>query len=267
MVTLSEAPSNLANDSVNVAEKSVNVPDADIGIVFAGFLGSFGPMRPFFLLGLLATSLLAQDQQPQPGGWQIDSIDAQTQPYIPSDAPAPSSYETDPGVQAPAAPEVDPKGAVAAMMAIDPKYVEGIVVVTGRGGLPEPAQWIVVARDTNDLGVLHKITVADGQVIADVQSLNAYESFRQDVNINPEAVQVDSGQAFFIAQPVAAANQKIIGHVDYALTVRGKDSAPIWTLNCFDINGGYLGKVVILATTGDVLDTPGFRQRPAVQPN
>lgn len=225
-------------------------------------------MRFALLLGLLATPLLAQDQ-PQPSGWQIDT--PQTEPFIPSDASAPS-YSDDanvPSMQAPepAEPSVDPRGAVAAMMAIDPKYVEGILVVTGRGGSPEPGQWVVVARDTDDLGVLHKITVEDGQVIADVQSLNAYESFRQDVNINPQAVQVDSGQAFFIAQPIAAANQKIIGHVDYALTIRGKDAAPIWTLNCFDINGSYIGKVIILATTGDVLNTPGFRERPPVQPN
>lgn len=228
-------------------------------------------MRPALILGLLASSLFAQEQ-PQPSGWQIDS--PLTQPFIPSDATseAPLSSGVDPNEQAaegpatPAAPEIDPKGAVAAMMAIDPKYVEGIVVVTGRGGSPEPGQWVVVARDTNDLGVLHKITVADGQVISDVQSLNAYESFRQDVNINPQSVQVDSGQAYFIVQPMAAANEKIIGHVDYALTIRGKDSAPIWTLNCFDINGVYIGKVTMLATTGDVLDASGFPNRPAVQP-
>ncbi len=259
---------------MNGSEKSVNAPCSDdIGIVLAGLLRSFCLMRLTFVLCFLAAPLVAQDQQPQPTGWQQVPVDAQTQPFIPSDAPSPS-FGADPDAssfnnqaQAPAAPSVDPNGADAAMMAIDPKYIEGIVVVNGRGGSPEPAQWVVIARDTNDLGVLHKITVADGQVISDVQSLNAYESFRQDVNINPEQIQVDSGQAYFIAQPIAAANEKIIGHVDYALTVRGKDSAPIWTLNCFDINGGFLGKVVILATTGDVLDTPGFRQRPAVQPN
>lgn len=156
-----------------------------------------------------------------------------------------------------------PNWAVAAMTAIDPKYTEGIVVVTAQTGTPEPREWTIIARDTSDLGTLHKLTVADGQVIADVLSLNAYESFRQDVRIDPTQVQTDSGDAFLIAQPIAAANGKIIGHVDYALTVRGKDAAPIWTLNCFDLNGGYLGKVVLLATNGDVLETPGFPQSPA----
>jgi len=156
-----------------------------------------------------------------------------------------------------------PDGAVSAMLAVDPKYVDGIVLVTARGGTPVPGKWTVVARDDQDLGTLHKLTVADGQVIADVQSMNAYEAFRQDVAINPQQVPIDSGDAFAIAQPIAAANQKIIGRADYALTVRGTDAAPIWTVNCFDIRGGYCGQVVLLATTGEVLSHSGFRNLPS----
>lgn len=181
----------------------------------------------------------------------------QADPQVPAENMVPAAQV------APEAPP--PNWALGAMLAIDPKYTEGIVLVTGRNGNPEPSQWVVVARDTDDLGTLHKITVADGQVIADVQSMNAFEAFRQDVNIAPSQVQVDSGDAFLIAQPIAAANQKIIGHVDYALTTRGKDAAPIWTLNCFDLNGGFLGKVILLATTGAVLSHPGFQNSPPTQ--
>ncbi|GAB4171673.1 MAG: hypothetical protein Fur0032_11030 [Terrimicrobiaceae bacterium] len=189
----------------------------------------------------------------QGDGWQVVQPQGVVAPAV-VDVP-------DPAVDAPQPP--DPAGAEAAMLAIDPKYVNGIVLVTARNGTPQPKQWVVVARDSDDLGTLHKLTVADAQVIADVQSMNAYESFRQDVAINPVSVQVDSGAAFQIAQPIAAANNKIIGHVDYALTIRGTDASPIWTLNCFDINGGFLGKVVLLATTGAVLSQPGFRNSPA----
>ncbi len=206
-------------------------------------------LTPLFLFPALA---LAQ----MPGGWQ--EIGPDTPEVAPADPDAMAIQ------QAPAVPTPPPNWAVAAMLAIDPKYTEGIVVVTARNGTPEPPQWTVIARDSNDLGTLHVLTVADGQVINDKPSLNAYESFRQNVNIDPQQVQVDSGDAFLIAQPIAAANQKIIGHVDYALTVRGRDTTPIWTLNCFDLNGGYLGKVVLLATTGAVLETPGFRNRPTI---
>lgn len=201
----------------------------------------------FWVCGFVAFAsvALAEDQE-MPTNWQ--TVPDQTAPVYAPDQSYTPTVQTSP-----------PNWAVAAMTAIDPKYIDGIVLVTGKGGTPEPREWIVVARDTNDLGVLHKITVADGQVIADVQSLNAYESFRQDVNIPVQQVQVDSGAAFLIAQPIAAANQKIIDHVDYALTIRGKDATPIWTLNCFDFNNGFLGKVVLLATTGAVLETPGFR--------
>jgi hypothetical protein len=196
---------------------------------------------------LAAGSLLADIQN---GGWQVVPDASPAAPPVASDiSPVPSG---------PA-----PDGAVAAMLAIDPRYVDGIVVVTARNGNPDPSQWTVVARDGDNLGVLHQITVADGQVIADRQSLNAYESFRQDVAIDPTMVQVDSGAAFSLVLPIAAANNKIIGHVDYALTVRGTDAAPLWTLNCFDVNGSFLGKVVLLATTGTVLSHSGFPLLPA----
>jgi hypothetical protein len=210
---------------------------------------------PALSLLLVALSpVLAQDQ-PQPGGWQVAPPDGL---MAPSDsAPAPAMV---PQVEGP-----DPRGAVAAMMAIDPKYTEGVVVVTARGGTPVPKEWTVIARDTDDLGTLHKITVVNGNVLSDSLSLNTYESFRQDVNIDPQQVQVDSGAAFLIAQPIAAANQQIIGHADYALTVRGKDSVPIWTINCFGMNGFFIGKVVLLATDGTVVETPGFKNQPTGQ--
>jgi hypothetical protein len=204
-------------------------------------------MKIFALLFAAAlTSAFGQD------GWQP----------APSDVPmAPSDPVGEALIAQPQGP--NPRGAVAAMMAIDPKYAEGVVVVTARGGTPEPKEWLVVARDTDDLGTLHKITVANGNVISDSLSLNTYESFRQNVNIDPQQVQVDSATAFTIAQPIAAANQQIIGHADYALTVRGKDSVPIWTINCFGMNGFFLGKIVLLATDGTVLETPGFKNQPA----
>ncbi len=198
----------------------------------------------FLLLG----GLVCADDQVQPSDWSVANDLVQT---------------PEPTAAPPPVPMPIPNWAVTAMLAIDPKYSQGIVLVTGKRGTPEPKEWVVVARDSDDLGTLHKLTVADGQVIADVQSMNAYESFRQGVSIDPTEVHVDSGDAFLIAEPIAAANSKIIGHVDYALTVRGKDSAPIWTLNCFDLNGGFLGKVVLLATTGYVLSQPGFKNSPS----
>jgi len=196
---------------------------------------------------------LAQDQ-PQPSGWMAAPPDvppAQANPLIDAEQAA--------------APAVDPNGAVGAMLAVGPQYAESIVVVTGRDGSPQPRQWTVVARDANNFGTLHTITISNGSVINDQPSLNAYEALRQKVNIDITQVQVDSGQAFAIAVPIAAANQKIIGHCDYALTIRARDSVPIWTVNCFDTNGAYLGKVIMLATTGAIVETPGFRNVPAVQ--
>lgn len=195
----------------------------------------------------------AQDQ-PQPSGWGVAPADvppAQANPLIDAEQAA--------------VPSFDPKGALSAMMAVGPQYSQGIVVVTGRDGSPQPREWSVVARDSNDMGTLHTLTVVDGAVVGSPISLNAYEAMRQKISIDLSQVQVDSGQAFAIAVPIVAANQKILGHCDYALTMRSRDSTPIWTVNCFDTNGVYIGKVIMLATTGAIVETPGFPNAPAVQ--
>lgn len=200
-------------------------------------------------LAVASGAAFAQNQ-PQPTGWVVEdnSIGVIQQPVAVQPQPAP--------------PAPPPNWAVAAMLALNPKYVGGIVDVTASGGTPEPKQWIILARDTSNQGVLHRLTVADGQVIADVPSLNLVESMRQRVSIDPQAVQVDSGDAYLVVEPIAAANGKIIGHVDYSLHQEASDTGPIWTLNCFDLNGVYIGKVNLLATTGNVLSSPGFKNVP-----
>lgn len=215
------------------------------------------------LLFVLVSPLWAEDQQ-APTGWQSADPWAPPAPSAPQ-VIEPSANASDQALitQAPPVAEPPPNWAVAAMLAIDPKYANGIVLVVGKGGTPEPRQWVVVARDSDNQGVLHKLTVQDGTVISDALSLNTYEALRQNVSIDPTQVQVDSGEAFLAAQPYGPANGgKIIGHVDYTLTIRGKDATPLWTLNCFDLNGGFLGKVILLATTGQIIQTPGFKNAP-----
>lgn len=204
-----------------------------------------------FLMVVMGGIALAQNQ-PQPTGWVVedDSVGVVQQPAI-----------MQPQAQS-ATPAPPSKWAVAAMLALDPKYAGGIVDVSASGGTPEPKQWIILARDTADQGVLHRITVADGQVISDVPSVNLVESMRQRVVIVPQSVQVDSGDAYLVVEPIAAASGKIIGHVDYSLHQEASDAGAVWTVNCFDLDGVYIGKVSLLASSGDVLSSSGFKSVP-----
>ena len=152
--------------------------------------------------------------------------------------------------------------AVAAMLAVPTKYAGGILEITGRGGGPNPKEWILQAWNTEDPGTVHKLTVRDDQLVSDSLSLNIFESERKAINIPLPDVRLDSGSTYRIAQAYALANGKSLGRVNYTLTVHAKRTPPVWTLDCFDARGGHIGKLEILATSGAVTASSGFKASP-----
>ena len=152
--------------------------------------------------------------------------------------------------------------AVAAMLAVPPKYAGGILEATGQGGDPNPKEWILQAWNTEDPGTLHKLTVRDDQFVSDSLSVNIYDAMRKEINIPLAAVRVDSGSAYRVAQAYASANGKSLGRANFQLTVHAKRTPPVWTVDCFDTGGAHIGKLEILATTGAVTASPGFKVSP-----
>ncbi len=198
-------------------------------------------MKKIFFTLLLCPALLAQDKPvidgllPDSGGSGVPTVQTL----------APTKGE-----------------AVAAMLAVPPKYADGILEVTGQNGAPNPEEWILQAWNTEDPGTVHKLTVRDDQFVSDVLSVNIYEAERKEINIPMPDIRLDSGDAYEIAQSYAAANGKTLGHVNYSLTTRARRTPPIWTLDCFDGKGSHIGKLEILATSGTVLASPGFKTSP-----
>ncbi len=164
-----------------------------------------------------------------------------------------------PTVQTPAPTKGE---AIAAMLALPPKYLDGILEISGQGGNPNPQSWVMQAWNTEDPGTVHQLTVRDDQFMSDTLSVNIYEAERKQINIPLTDVQIDSGSAYRIAEAYARANGKELGHVNYNLVVHAKRTPPVWTLDCFDAKGGRIGKLEILATTGSVQASPGFRVSP-----
>lgn len=113
--------------------------------------------------------LFADIEAPPGGGWTIEQETGvppaapDGRPYNSGDAGMPVCPDSVAPVFAGDSPT--PGGVVEPMLAIDFK-LQGIVVVTARGGKPVSAEWTILARDSEDLGTLHKLTVADGQILA-----------------------------------------------------------------------------------------------------
>lgn len=163
-------------------------------------------------------------------------------------------------------PKAEPGSALEAMLALGDKYSGGIVEVTGRAGAPGPREWVILARNPDSNGKLHQVKVARGQIVADTMSLNPVETLRSPSDfIAITSMQVDSDDAYAIAQKKAAACGASLGAVDYSLTARGKSVGPVWSLQCSDSNGRPLGKMEILARSGDVISSSGFKNASSAQ--
>jgi len=166
------------------------------------------------------------------------------------------------------AQEVSPKGAVAALSAVPPQYTGRILQITGDKGSPEPKQWVIYARVSDDddstPSTVHTIVVSAGQVISDNPAANLLEVFRGTGYFGAPDIQEDSGDIFLTMTLYATANNKIVNTISYKLIRNNNDAAPIWTLTAFDPNGMEIGWLKILASTGAVIDQKGFPKAPSI---
>ncbi|MDX2080858.1 MAG: hypothetical protein SFU53_08750 [Terrimicrobiaceae bacterium] len=149
--------------------------------------------------------------------------------------------------------ESTPGGALEAMRAIPPDFSDGILVVTGRSGAPDPSDWIVLARENQDVSTLERFVLRGGRVESRSTSLDAAEAFRGSDYINPDEVAVDSRQAWTIAVGALESKGAAAASADYSLKVPGKDVDGVWTVKVLDAKGNTLGEVEVSATSGDVL--------------
>lgn len=153
-------------------------------------------------------------------------------------------------------------GAVAAMLAVPEKYAGSILEISGTGGAPNPKDWVLLAWNAENPGSLRKLVVSGDQLVSDTPSLSLTQAERKEVAIAMSSLGIDSGGVWKIAQAYAAANKLALGAVDYQLTSHANDVPPLWTAVCRDPSGKILGKLVILASTGAVEKSPGFKNAP-----
>ena len=53
----------------------------------------------------------------------------------------------------------------------------------------------------------------------------------------------------------SAKKGKTLDSVSYALQQKGRDAAPVWAVWCYAADGGYIGYLELLATTGAIVSS------------
>jgi hypothetical protein len=159
--------------------------------------------------------------------------------------------------QPPGAPDAsvpaNPGGALAAMALVPPRYGDGILKVSADNGAPNPPAWYILAKKTD--GEVLSITVSQGQITEEKPSLNLRALLGKRSAINLSKVAIDSNGAWNVALGYCAKKGRNLGSVSYALQQKGPDAAPVWAVWCYGEDGGYIGYLELLATTGAIVSS------------
>lgn len=148
----------------------------------------------------------------------------------------------------------DPAGAVNAMLALPYKFQNGVLEVRGKNGAPDPAEWLITARDADTVGTITQLTVAGGQVISQRVSGNLGQMFRESGYIDPKSISADSAQVFQSACKFFRETKSVeVASADFVLVKPSADLAPQWQVLCRAADGKALGTLVLSATNGAVL--------------
>ena len=159
----------------------------------------------------------------------------------------------------------DSNGAIECLSALPEKYRNGVLKVSADNANPDPTLWYVLARAGGSDAGFRNLTIASGEVTSDTPALGFRQIFSSDKPIELSKVEVDSRDAFDIAQRYANANGKTIGSVSFVLNQKGSSAVPIWSVWCYGPSENYFGKMQLLATDGTVIENDAFTKSPAAR--
>jgi hypothetical protein len=154
----------------------------------------------------------------------------------------------------------DPAGALACLQGLPEKYRDGVLKLSADNADPNPDAWDLSVQSGGDDSNIHNLTFAGGRITSDRRTLGFREIFSGAAPISLGKVEVDSRDAFAIAQRYARANRAMIGNVCFALEQRG--ATPIWSVWCYGPDGSYLGLMKLRATDGSVISNNAFPKKP-----
>ncbi|MEM9015379.1 MAG: hypothetical protein AAGC68_00095 [Verrucomicrobiota bacterium] len=139
-----------------------------------------------------------------------------------------------------------------------PRSTQWIAELRGRGGVPQPREWDIVAFDDRAPGLLYRFRSGYGraqdmgieQTRYPMSVPVGYFSFNQ--------LGVDSVAAFTIAEGEARKAKMAFDSCDYLLRVREFSTEPLWRLELLDTSQRIVGKIYIAGSNGRVLRTIWF---------
>lgn len=132
---------------------------------------------------------------------------------------------------------------------------ESIMKISADNANPDPQTWYFIARNGYGEGTLRSITVQDGQVTSNKRSLDIRTLIDDSAPINLSQVRVDSDDAWGVAKRWVEKRGRRLASASFILQQKGRGAVPVWSVWCYGRDGGYIGRVDVLASTGDIVSS------------
>ncbi|MEM7602905.1 MAG: hypothetical protein AAF357_16020 [Verrucomicrobiota bacterium] len=136
-----------------------------------------------------------------------------------------------------------------------PQATQWIAEIRGKGGVPQPFEWDVVAFDDRAPRLLYRFRAGSGRVTDMGVDRQFYPDYAPTGYFNINQIGVDSVAAFTIAEGEARKAKMAFDSCNYLLRVRDFSTEPIWRLDLVDVRRSVVGKIYLSANSGAVLRT------------
>ncbi|MEM9283449.1 MAG: hypothetical protein AAGA96_16620 [Verrucomicrobiota bacterium] len=130
---------------------------------------------------------------------------------------------------------------------------EPVLGLVGFYGAPRPPQWLILTNTQDESGVLRESVISRGQVAAERKFSALPGQDVPDIAIPREEVNIDSVEAFRIAEATAKASWISFDSVHYQLRCRDHGKEPIWMLSLMNSAQVSVGVIYLSARSGEIL--------------
>ncbi len=137
-------------------------------------------------------------------------------------------------------------------------YLPRMLHIFGENGLPQPAIWRVVARDSR--GVVREFFVSKGAIISEGPIPPARANGISGTPLPMHRLNIDSGAAFEKAELAARTAKVGFDRLNYQLRCLELSSNAAWFIALIDGQGARVGEVCVGASTGSIVSQTWLRR-------
>lgn len=140
--------------------------------------------------------------------------------------------------------------------------LDSVTEVRGSNGVPQPREWKIIVKDSATRGGAREYDVQGTKLLG-----KKSPSFpAADALMNMNQLNLDSDGVHQVAETEAKKTGFAYDHANYALRAGARGGSPVWEIQLIDKEGGGIAKLIVSASTGNIISKDGLDGRRTARP-